>query len=280
MRRIATLMALVLLASCTDFLKEQHNTILHFSPYVQEPFTKAAPGEVFSKLNVMMFDSAGEKVFDKVKTQQSDEEGFGTLAITLPEGIYTVVAVGHSSKVSATIKSPEAVQFTAKDGEKLTDTFNYCGKIEVTEEKKTHELKMTRVAAMFRLVLTDKEMPVALAKMKLEYTGGSANYNPSTGQGITKSSQSETRARSEDGIYEVYTFPYLASSGVLTIKASALDGDGNILVSHTFKDVPIKVNTITSYKGAFFGDMPGSGSQTAGTFTVDPKWSETNEYTY
>ena len=285
-RYIAMLLALLLLAilwllsGCTDLWGERANVVLRFSPYVQGPFTKAAPAECFTKLNVMLFDAEGGKVFDKVRTQTSDEEDFGTLSLSLAEGTYTVVAVGHSSIKSATIKSPTAVQFTASDGEKLTDTFNYCGELTVTSEKQEKTLRMTRVAAMFRLKLTDAKPPESFARMKFDYTGGSANYNPSNGQGITKSTQSELRAKSTDGIYEVYTFPYLSESGVLQITASALDEQGNILVKHVFKDVPVRRNVITSYEGAFFGDMPGTVAGYTGTFVVDPAWGEINTYTF
>lgn len=282
-RYIAMLLALsitLIVYGCTDLFDNMYNVVLRFSPYSQDSFTKAAPEECFTKLNVMLFDAEGGKVFDKVRTQTSNEDGFGTLSLSLSDGTYTVVAVGHNSIKSATIKSPTAVQFTASDGEKLTDTFNYCGELTVASEKQEKTLRMTRVAAMFRLKLTDAKLPESFARMKFDYTGGSANYNPSNGQGITKSTQSELRAKSADGIYEVYTFPYLAESGTLQITASAIDAEGNILVKHTFKDVPVRRNVITAYEGAFFGDMSGTVAGYTCTFVVDPNWSEINEYHY
>ena len=138
---------------------------------------------------------------------------------------------------------------------------------------------MKRVVAMFRLVTTDTA-PGAVAKMKFDYTGGSANYNPSTGQGNTKSTQSETRPANDSGVYEVYTFPYMANSGTLTMNVSALDASGNILLKRTFQNVPVTVNTITAYKGTFFEDIPGSTTSTPITFTADPEWDALNEYTF
>ena len=138
---------------------------------------------------------------------------------------------------------------------------------------------MKRVVAMFRLVTTDTA-PGAVAKMKFDYTGGSANYNPSTGQGNTRSTQSETRPANDSGVYEVYTFPYMANSGTLTMNVSALDASGNILLKRTFQNVPVTVNTITAYKGTFFEDIPGSTTSTPITFTADPEWDALNEYTF
>ena len=138
---------------------------------------------------------------------------------------------------------------------------------------------MKRVVAMFRLVTTDTA-PGAVAKMKFDYTGGSANYNPSTGQGNTRSTQSETRQANDSGVYEVYTFPYMANSGTLTMNVSALDASGNILLKRTFQNVPVTVNSITAYKGTFFEDISGSTTSTPITFTADPEWDALNEYSF
>ena len=281
MKRLLLMAVVLALAGCSDFHGSDKNVVLHFSPYTQETFTKAqvSAADVFSKLNVMLFTSSGEKALDKVKTQTADEGRFGTMELMLAEGTYYVVAVGHSSKVSATIKSLESVQFTASNGEKLTDTFSYYGTIDVTSQRREYTLQMKRVVAMFRLVTTDTA-PGAVAKMKFDYTGGSANYNPSTGQGNTRSTQSETRPANDSGVYEVYTFPYMANSGTLTMNVSALDASGNILLKRTFQNVPMTVNTITAYKGTFFEDIPGSTTSTPITFTADPEWDALNEYTF
>lgn len=234
----------------------------------------------FQKLNVMLFDADGEKAFDKVKTQLSTDDGFGQLSLSLSEGDYTIVAVGHSSIKSATIKSPQMVQFTASDGEKLTDTFCYCGRITVTEEPEQHNLEMQRVAAMFQMKITDEEVPTSFTHMKFDYTGGSANFNPSTFEGTTKSTQSELREQSSSNSYQCYTFPYLAESCSLNIKVSALDANGNVIRSRTFGDVPMTRNKITTYTGHFFEPGDGNITQTDFGFTVNGEWNGENKYTF
>lgn len=126
---------------------------LTFTPTFRDATTRATntAGNYFSKLNIQMFDAAGEKVFDKVKTQTKDEDDFGTFSLKLKPGTYWIVAVGHSSKNSATIKSPEAVQFTASDGEKLTDTFCHCSQITIGEDAAEFTLPMYRVGAMIQI---------------------------------------------------------------------------------------------------------------------------------
>ena len=275
MKSLIKLFFLFGLVACSDF---KENTItLRFSP---EEETKASANlnELFSKLNIMLFDSAGNKALDKVKTQTISEEGFGTLSLTLGEGTYTVVAVGHSSYTSATIKSPSSVQFTAHEGEKLTDTFSIYKKITVSG-KETYNLIMERVVAMFRLRMTDEEVPQEVVKVKFEYTGGSANYNPITKEGTTKSSQSELKQRTANNVYEVFTFPYQNASGTLKITVSAIDKNDVVIESRTFENVPVTRNMITEYKGEFFS---GSSNFTGNTFvfSADPSWDGTMTFDF
>lgn len=228
-------------------------------------------GDYFEKLNVMLFDAHGEKVFDKVKTQLRDDDGFGSLNVSLATGSYTVVAVGHSSIKSATIKSPQMVQFTASDGEKLTDTFCYCGNVTIGEEPEQFNLTMKRVSAMFRVVLTDEDFPSSVTTMKFDYTGGSANFNPSTFEGTTKSTQSEARA--VGGLtYYCFTFPYMATTGSLKMTLSALDANGTTIRKRTWTEVPVTRNRITTYTGHFFEPGDGQFTQSGFGFTVDADW--------
>ena len=102
------------------------NITLTFTPTTTDMTRATNVANYFTKLNVQLFDEDGQKVFDKVKTQLSTDDDFCTMSLKLTAGTYTIVAVGHSSHNSATIKSTEAVQFTASDGEKLTWILPAC----------------------------------------------------------------------------------------------------------------------------------------------------------
>lgn len=234
--------------------------------------------DYFQKLNVQLFDAQGEKVFDKVKTQLAEDDGFGEMSMSLSAGDYTIVAVGHSSIKSATIKSPEMVQFTASDGEKLTDTFCYCGSITVGEEPAQYHFTMRRVTAMFQFRITDESVPESFTQMKFDYTGGSANFNPSTFEGTTKSTQSELRNRASS--YQVFTFPYMDESGTLKIKVSALDQNDQVIRSRTFSDIPVTRNRITTYTGHFFEPGDGVITQTDFGFNVNGEWDGEDHFTF
>lgn len=237
-------------------------------------------GDYFTKLNVMLFNDDGTRYFEKVRTQYSSDENFGQMSLTLPAGEYTVVAVGHSSAKSATIKSPEMVQFTASDGEKLTDTFCYCGNVTIGDEPAQYALTMSRVTAMVRFQFTDEEIPASLASVKFDYTGGSANFNPLTSEGTTKSTQSENRPVSGNDMYQVYTFPYLSATGTLKMTISALTASGEVIKKKTIDAVPVTRNRITTYSGPLFTDGAGTITQSGFGFTVNPDWDGEDQYNF
>lgn len=286
------LIAAILLASCQQIATPEGNCTITFSaagtPTRSEYGSSAAGttraavtiGDYFQKLNVMLFDEDGNKYFDKVRTQYSTDENFGQMSLTLPAGEYTVVAVGHSSAKSATIKSPDMVQFTASEGQKLTDTFCFAGTITVGDEPEQHSLTMNRVCAMVRFHFTDEEIPAQLTHVKFDYTGGSANFNPTTSEGTTKSTQSETRPVSANDIYQVYTFPYLSAAGVLKMTISALASDGEVIRKKTIENITVTRNRITTYTGELFGDGEGTITQSGFGFTVNTDWDGVDEYTF
>lgn len=283
MRKIMVLLATVVLISCEKVVLDEEqsgNVTLLFNATSTPTRGTIAVGDYFTKLNVMLFNEDGSKVFDKVRTQYSSDENFGQMSLTLPAGEYTVVAVGHSSAKSATIKSPELVQFTASEGQKLTDTFCYCGNVTVGEEPGQYTLTMNRTTAMIRFCFTDEEIPAALATMKFDYTGGSANFNPTTSEGTTKSTQSESRPVSMNDTYQVFTFPYMSANGTVKVTMSALASDGTVIRKKTIENIPVTRNRITTYTGELFGDGEGTITQNGFGFQVNGDWEGEDQYSF
>ena len=131
------------------------------------------------------------------------------------------------------------------------------------------DCQMQRVTAMVRFIFTD-DMPDDVARIKFDYTGGSANYNPTTLQGITKSTQSESRPAVPSQEYAIYTFPYLSESGVLKITITPLASDGSaIREPRIITDVPVTRNRITTLTGALFGGGEFGKDTNGFTFTVE-----------
>lgn len=286
MKKLSCLLCVIaatILTSCEKPIEShegEESVTMTFMPTSADKTRAMTAGNYFSKLNIQMFDVNGEKVFDKVKTQTKDDNDFCTLSVKLRPGTYTVVAVGHSSTISATIKSPEVCQFTASDNEKLTDTFCHCSQINVSGSSANFTLPMYRAVAMIQFCLTDTDVPDNFAYFLMEYTGGSANFNPTTLEGITKSSQSERRIRNSLMIHQAYTFPYMTTSCMLKITVSGLDTDGTVIRKRIFENVPVTRNRITTYTGPFFEDGDGQFTQSDFSFVVHADWDGEDFYTF
>lgn len=275
-------MAALLLTACEKAVidEPQGNVTMTFS-VTNSDITRGTVtvGDYFSRLAVQLFDADGNKVFSQSKTQTHDDDDFGTLNVGLTAGTYTVVAVGHSSPVTPTIKSTELVQFTAKDGVKNSDTFCHYGQVTVNVNGGYHELKMNRVTAMITFMFTDEKMPDGFAGLKVDYIGGSANFSPKTGEGCTKSTQSETR-QNRASHYQVFTFPYMSTDGMMKVTLSALDVNGNVLTTKTLTDVPVTRNRITKCTGPLFGEGDYTIIQTGFGITVNGDWDGEIEYKF
>ena len=283
----------VLMAACEKPILDEDvvsmkeaNVILHMTQYEQEAFgnsgnraaTRAATDitELCSRLNIAIFDAEGTKV--KTVAQKEGDASFGTVALTLAAGTYQLVVIAHNGEGSATITSTEKVTFP---NNKVTDTFYYYGDLVVTSEVQSYDLTLTRAVAMFRMVLTDDEIPSTVTKFKFYYTGGSSTFSPSAGYGCVNSKQTEIRTVADDGTYEIFTLPHTEEDVLTKLTVTALDANDNTVKERVFENVPVTRNQITRYTGSFFGNG-GSGQTSDGTFrlTADGDWDSVNGYTF
>ena len=283
----------VLVAACEKPILDEDvvsmneaNVILHMTQYEQEAFgnsgnraaTRATTDitELCSRLNIAIFDDDGTKV--KTVAQKEGDASFGTVALTLAAGTYQLVVIAHNAEGSATITSTEKVTFP---NNKVTDTFYYYGDLVVTSEVQSYDLTLTRAVAMFRMVLTDDEIPSTVTKFKFYYTGGSSTFSPSVGYGCVNSKQTEIRTVSDDGVYEIFTLPHTEEDVLTKLTVTALDANDNTVKERVFENIPVTRNQITRYTGSFFGNG-GSGQTSDGTFrlTADPDWDSVNGYTF
>ena len=268
-------------------VSKEANVILHMTQFEASPLpplqrargtTRAATDitALCSRLNIAIFDADGSKV--KTVAQKEGDAIYGTVALTLAAGTYRLVVIAHNCDGSATITSEEKVTFP---NNKVTDTFYYYGDLVVTNNQQSYDLTLTRAVAMFRLVLTDEEIPSNVAKLKFYYTGGSSTFSPSAGYGCVNSKQTEVRTIAEEGIYDIYTLPHTEDDVLTKLTVTALDANDNTVKERLFENVPVTRNQITRYTGSFFGSG-GGGSTSDGTFhlTADPDWDSVNGYTF
>ena len=285
MKQLMFIALALLLAACEKpvldnedaVTKKDANVILHFKQYEQESFTRSATDitELCLRLNIGIFDADGTKV--KTVAQKESDAGYGTVALTLAAGTYQLVVIAHNGEGSATITSTEKVTFP---NNKVTDTFYYFGDLVVTSEVQSYDLTLTRAVAMFRLVLTDDEMPASVAKLKFYYLGGSSTFSPKDGCGCVNSKQTEIRPVSDDGIYEIFTLPHTEDDVLTKLTVTALDQNDNIIKEKVFENVPVSRNQVTRYTGSFFGSAGGQSSDGTFRLTADPDWDSVNDYTF
>ena len=263
---------------------KESNVILHMTQFEQVSFTRAAQDitGLCSRLNIAIFDADGTKV--KTVAQKEGDANYGTVALTLAAGTYRLVVIAHNCDGSATITSEEKVTFP---NNKVTDTFYYYGDLVVTDAKQSYDLTLTRAVAMFRLVLTDEEIPSNVAKLKFYYVGGSSTFSPKDGYGCVNSKQTEVRTVPADFVsgtaFDIYTLPHTESDVLTKLTVTALDANDNTVKERVFENVPITRNQITRYTGSFFGSGSGGGGSTSdGIFrlTADPDWDSVNGYTF
>ena len=245
-----------------------------FSVFNSDTRSTVDVSQVCSRINLALFRD-GTKV--KAVNQLSTDEGFGRVSLDLAEGDYQVVVIAHSGTGTATITSPEEIKFPDN---KVTDTFYYYTQLTVEQDMKV-DMLLKRAVAKFRLVTTDA-IPQNVQQMKFYYTGGSSTFDAVTGFGCKDSRQTEYRSVTSEmvgkpGQFEVYTFPH-ATEGKLKMTITALDASGGELCQRVFEDLPVKLNQITQYTGAFFEETAASGAAVF-TLMAEDNWTQ-QDYTF
>ena len=209
--------------------------------------------ELCSRLQFAVFKDGEKK---KNISQQAGDAGFGEAAISLPEGDYQLVVMGHSCTGTATITDLEKITFP---NNKVTDTFYYYGTFTVGNDSKIVELDLKRAVAMLRFNLT-QPLTENIKQLKFLYTGGSSTFSAITGFGSVNSRQTEIRdVASGQKVFEVYTFPH-AQEGKLKVTITALDANGTEVAETVMEEIPVEVNKISVYNGVLFDDTTNSSS--------------------
>ena len=249
------------------------NVVLNITPseFATRSGTQSL-GDICGRLNVAVFDADGRKV--KSVAQSASDAGFGSIGLSLSEGSYSVVAIGHNCTGSATITSPEKVTFP---NNKVTDTFAHYGTITVTGSLQEVGISLQRAVAMVRIRLDDDLAAMAnVAQLKFYYVGGSSTFSPSSGVGCVNSKQTEYRTFSDDGVYCLYTLPHETSDVLTKLTITALDAGDNVVGECTIENIPVTVNRITDCTGTIAG---GKGAVTT-TILVNPDWDGIDSYTF
>ena len=232
--------------------------------------------KVCSRLSLGIFDEIG-----KVKTLNtlSTDKEYGKLSVALDEGEYRVVIIGHNGAGNCTISSPEKIKFS---NNKLTDTFYYYGRLNITSEETEETIELKRAVAQFKVHITDSVIPTNARSIRFYYLGGSSTLDATSGYGCVNSRQTEVFKLTKDQRdYSVYTFPHEDSQG-LNMKISILDADGKTIRELDKDNIEVKCNYITKANISIAessGDTPGGDGEDEddkgdGGFNIqfNPEW--------
>ena len=235
--------------------------------------------KVCSRLSFVVYQDGQRK---KTVNQKLSDDNFGRVELSLDEGDYEVLVLGHSStgKDNPTVTTLDKIQFTniteKGNGTGYSDTFYCLDNITVGDQPVERTFTLTRAVAMFRLETTDVK-PSEVSQMWFRYTGGSGAFNAYTGYGCVNSTQvvtfDLTDAQNGQPLqFDLYTFPH-DETDLLRIQARAFNASGDIIYEHTFENVPVERNSITQYTGAFFTEIEYEDPDDTGTPEVpeDPE---------
>lgn len=278
MKKVLILAAIVL-AGCEKVVIEdaaglaqsEQNVVLTVTAGDRTTRGDVALSDVCGRLSVAVFDADGTKV--KTVAQSVSDAGFGTVSLAIMPGTYTIVAIAHNGTGAATITSGEKVTFP---NNKVTDTFYYYGQVTATKERQDVAVTLKRNVAMLRFNLTSESLRTDIAQLKFYYLGGSSTFSPRDGFGCVNSKQTEYRAWSDDGIYELYTMPHSTEDVLTKVTVTAYDAGDNVLGECMIENVPVAVNKITDCTGSFSEGGGSVGMQ----LSVDPEWAGIIDFTF
>lgn len=207
-------------------------------------------GDYCTKLNFVVYQE-GKKL--KSVNQQSTDSSFGRVTLSVEPGTYQVLVLAHSAKNNPVLSDAKKIQFTNDDG--YTDTFYNYETVVVGETATEREMELDRCTAMFRFITTDN-VPANVQRIRFYYTGGSGALDATTGLGCVNSKQVSffdvtDDMRDKPLRLETYTIPKTSSS-TLKVTVSAYNESNTVTHELELASVPIEMNRITEYTGAFF----------------------------
>lgn len=252
--------------------------VVNYLQYTFEEGTRAAvdvgSAKVLKHLALGVFDAATDKLVGTVQVQDKGSEGYGTFSVTLPYGKYRLVFLGYSGDKALKMESPENISFADNF---VPQTFLSCSEFAVNAQTAAaKDISLHRVVAGFELLIED-EIDRNATELRFKTTGGGTVLNAKTGLAVASTGRESSVVIPEK--YKGTTgknaqiFLFLATSPEkMNIEVNAVNAANEVLSGRIFEDVPMKLNTLTIYKGRFF-----SGQNFGFNVKVDEAWGETVE---
>ncbi len=217
--------------------------------------------------------------------QAMDDDDYGNFSVTLTYGTYQLVFLGWTGSHDSDpdIEDPTAIQFEDQYVPHL-----FCKTMELTVDDNTagtqQSVALSRVVGDFRVVISDA-IPDDMDRVDVKVEGSSYILNSLTGY-VDKLLERNYSITDWDGVagntdeaFNVYTYLPSDEETTMTFTCTAYSTSGGVLASHTFTDVPMKINRLTRYTGNFFTKETAEGGFSV-SLADDYSWIDIDDYDF
>ncbi len=268
--RLLTLMVMIAIGGCSghvsqsaelDIAETQSKAIRfslvaneteYFMPGTDISATRADVKDYAKFLSIVLFDVEGTKKYEML--QSYSQIGFGTVNKRIDFGTYTIVVIANNGDDFCNVNSPTSVTLPTDVAAKVSDTFYYFGEIEISgTSANVISIQLKRAVSAIGVQMTDSSVPDNFDHFRFELTGGSNEFNPTTGYGASAVSQvADVKYNSKAKQHGIFTFPLKDNDEGVTFKASAIANDGSTIISYSFDHLTAAPKKMIVYKGDFF----------------------------
>lgn len=256
--------------------------VTNFFQYEMDAPTRATPvsakdSKIIKHLALGIFNEQTGKMVNELIIQNQGEDGFGSFTVKLHYGQYRLVFLGYGGNEACIMESPEHISF--EDGY-VPQTFLYTTKITIDAKSELQtNITLHRVVAGFKVVMEDV-IPANASTVRFTTTGGGTVLNAVTGLAASKAGRNASVDIPKDykGTSGKYAAMYLFLSEnpeTMDITTKVCDADDKVIKERSFTNVPLKMNTLTEYKGQFFDDQSYGFS-----ISADDEWESNPQISY
>ena len=208
--------------------------------------------------------------YTQFKANSSTFTTFGEFSLSLPVGSYTMVVLGYGQGSVAqeiTLTSPTVATF----GEgRVRETIAATQAVTISSGSSLSlTASLDRVVSGLAVVSTDLR-PANAVSVRMTFSAGGTGFNPTTGFATTNTgfTNTVTLSNSVGTVSNAGSCLFLASDEQsMNVTIETLDADGQVLLSQTVNDVPLKRNRFTKLTGAIF-----TLGASAGSFEITNNW--------
>ncbi len=218
--------------------------------------TRSVAATALDTLVLAVYDAETHELVQEIIKQSSNDDSYATFSLTLPYGDYVIVCVGYNGNGNTiNMDDPTNISFSQLG---LLDFHSKTLWVTVDDDtSSTQSLVLSRRVASFAVIFTDT-IPNDYYYIRFTYGTCYRTYNAITDCAATATSGyvREVDQHTKVGVtghkISMYFFLPEEEGSLDNVLVEALDVDKNVLASHTFTNVPMKINQMTQYSGNFF----------------------------